>query len=171
MRQFGCKINLQENAMKNQDHSTQNYLRLLAMAALSYVAMFILMYAMVNTFGDVFVNFNQFYMAALMVFPMVLIELVLMRAMYANRALNLAIAAFSVIAFAAAWFMIRDQTAIADVQFLKSMIPHHSGALLMCENAKLSDPEIAALCNDNILPSQQAEIEQMKRILERLEGA
>lgn len=157
--------------MKSQDHSKQNYLRLLAMAAISYISMFILMYAMVNTFGDALVNFNQFYMAALMVFPMVLIELVLMRAMYASRALNLAIAAFSVVAFAAAWFMIRDQTAIADVQFLKSMIPHHSGALLMCENAKLSDPEITALCNDNILPSQQAEIEQMKRILQRLEGA
>lgn len=156
--------------MNTQHHPTQNYLRLLAMAVLSFAAMFVLMYAMVNTFGDVFANYNQFYMAALMVFPMILIELMLMRSMYPNGALNAAIVAVSLLAFAASWFMIREQTAIADVQFLKSMIPHHSGAVLMCENADLSDPEIASLC-DAIVPGQQSEIDQMKQILRRLEGA
>ncbi len=156
--------------MNAQHHPTQNYLRLLTMAVLSFIAMFILMYAMVNTFGDVFANYNQFYMAALMVFPMILIELLLMRAMYPNGALNAAIVAVSLVAFAASWFMIREQAAIADVQFLKSMIPHHSGAVLMCENANLSDPEIASLC-DAIVPGQQSEIDQMKQILRRLEGA
>lgn len=156
--------------MNSQHHSMNNYLRLLAMAVLSYVAMFALMYAMVNTFADVFANLNQFYMAALMVFPMILIELLLMRSMYPNSAMNMAIAAFSLLAFAASWFMIREQTGIADVQFLKSMIPHHSGAVLMCENATLGDAEISALCAD-IVPGQQAEIDKMKEILQRLEGA
>ncbi len=156
--------------MNTEHNPMQNYLRLLPMAILPFIAMFILMYAMVNTFGDVFANYNQFYMAALMVFPMILIELLLLRAMYPNSAVNAAIAAFSLIAFAASWFMIREQAAIADVQFLKSMIPHHSGAVLMCENADLSDPEIASLC-DTIVPGQQAEIDQMKQILRRLEGA
>ncbi|GAA4117761.1 DUF305 domain-containing protein [Aminobacter aganoensis] len=156
--------------MNIQHHSMHNYLRLLAMAVLSFIAMFALMYAMVNTFADVFANLNQFYMAALMVFPMILIELLLMRAMYPNRAINVAIVVFSLVAFTASWFMIREQTAIADVQFLKSMIPHHSGAVLMCENATVSDPEIAALCSD-IVPGQQAEIDKMREILQRLEGA
>jgi uncharacterized protein (DUF305 family) len=46
------------------------------------------------------------------------------------------------------------------------MIPHHSGAILMCREASVSDPEIIALCG-NIQRSQRAEIDQMKRILER----
>ena len=46
------------------------------------------------------------------------------------------------------------------------MIPHHSGAILMCREASLTDPEIVALCGQ-IQRSQRAEIEQMRQILER----
>jgi phosphate/sulfate permease len=49
------------------------------MAALSFVATYILMYAMVNTFDDVSNSVNQVYMAGLMTAPMVAIELVVMR--------------------------------------------------------------------------------------------
>jgi hypothetical protein len=38
------------------------------------------------------------------------------------------------------------QTAIGDIQFLKSMIPHHSGAILMCERASIQDAQIKELC-------------------------
>jgi hypothetical protein len=58
------------------------YLRLLAMAALSFIAMYILMYAMLNTFANVLPNLNQAYMAGLMTAPMVIIELLVMRPMY-----------------------------------------------------------------------------------------
>ena len=47
------------------------------------------------------------------------------------------------------------------------MIPHHSGAILMCEKAQISDPEIASLCQ-RIIRSQAEEIEQMKAIRQRL---
>lgn len=60
----------------------------------------------------------------------------------------------------------RTQAAIDDEEFLKSMIPHHSGAVLMCREAELSDPEIVALC-DQIVASQEREIAQMKSILAR----
>lgn len=46
------------------------------------------------------------------------------------------------------------------------MIPHHSGAVLMCKEATISDPEIKALCV-GIIQSQEAEIAQMKALLER----
>jgi uncharacterized protein (DUF305 family) len=46
------------------------------------------------------------------------------------------------------------------------MIPHHSGAILMCEQAKLVDPELIALCRD-IVQGQSKEIAQMKAILAR----
>ena len=64
----------------------------------------------------------------------------------------------------------RSQALISDVSFMKSMIPHHSGALLMCKEASLRDPELRALCYGpgGIIESQTREINQMKAILERL---
>lgn len=145
----------------------KHYGRLAAMAVLSFIAMYILMYAMVDRFANVYPNFNQFYMAGLMAAPMVIIELALMSAMYHNKRVNAAIAAVSIVALAGFWFAIRQQTAITDEQFLKSMIPHHAGAILMCEEAKLSDADIKKLC-DEIIAGQQAEIAQMKAKLDQL---
>ena len=69
--------------------------------------------------------------------------------------------------FCAAIAPTRAQTSIGDAQFLHSMIPHHSGAILMCREAAIADPETAALCR-RIERSQRSEIEQMKAILARL---
>jgi hypothetical protein len=55
--------------------------------------MYILMYAMVNAFNNVFNSFNQIYMAALMTSSMILIELPLMSSMYKSRRLNVIIIA------------------------------------------------------------------------------
>jgi uncharacterized protein (DUF305 family) len=44
------------------------------------------------------------------------------------------------------------------------MIPHHSGAILMCQEASLRDPTLLRLCDD-IVKSQRQEIDQMKRML------
>jgi len=63
---------------------------------------------------------------------------------------------------------IRQQTAVVDRQFLRSMIPHHSSAILMCREATLQDPEVRKLC-ENVATSQQQEIDQMKAILRRLQ--
>ena|SRR5687768_11547722 len=138
-----------------------HYRHLLIMLALSFAVMYALMYAMVDDFANVFNSVNQLYMAALMVAPMGIIELAVMRSMYANRRLNLLVAAGSAVVLALAWFGIRQQVAIGDAQFLRSMIPHHAGAILMCEEAPLQDAEIKALCQ-SILTSQRAEIAQMK---------
>ncbi|NJM42435.1 MAG: DUF305 domain-containing protein [Anaerolineae bacterium] len=48
----------------------------------------------------------------------------------------------------------------------KRMIPHHSGAILMCEQSSITDPEIIKLCND-IVAAQKAEIAHMQALLER----
>jgi uncharacterized protein (DUF305 family) len=63
---------------------------------------------------------------------------------------------------------IRQQTLVTDSQFLRSMIPHHSGAILMCGEAPLQDAEIRKLC-ESIIASQQQEIDQMNAILRRLQ--
>jgi uncharacterized protein (DUF305 family) len=144
------------------------YGRLAAMAVLSFIAMYILMYAMVDTFADVFPNINQFYMAGLMAAPMVIIELLLMGAMYKNRTANIAIMIASVAALAGFFTLIRTQAAVGDNQFLKSMIPHHSGAILMCQRADVRDAEVKRLCA-TIIQGQRAEITQMNMLIDNLE--
>ena len=41
------------------------------------------------------------------------------------------------------------------------MIPHHAGAILMCEKAPIEDPDIKILCA-SIIEGQRAEIADMK---------
>ena len=148
----------------NENH----YRHLLIMSALAFLSMYVLMYAMVNSYTNVYSNFNQVYMAGLMTSPMVVIELFVMRGMYHNKTRNAVIIGVSVIAGIAFFLFIRQQTAVSDRQFLRSMIPHHASAILMCERSSIQDPEIRSLC-DTIMSGQQAEIVQMKAKLRQLE--
>jgi hypothetical protein len=134
------------------------------MLLLSFVSMYVLMYSMVDTFDNVFMSFNQVYMAGLMAAPMGVIELFLMGAMYRDRRLNAVVVVGSVLVFVLCWTFIRQQTAVADRQFLRSMIPHHAGAILMCEEASIQDPRIKELCK-SIIAGQQHEIDQMTTML------
>ena len=62
----------------------------------------------------------------------------------------------------------RSEAFVGNDQFLRSMIPHHSRAILVCEQSDISDPEIQDLC-EQIISSQQEEIDQMNEILDRLD--
>ena len=155
--------------MQHSQHGEHNreqshYLRLAAMIVLSFISMYVLMYAMVNTLGDVYNSLNQVYMAGLMTAPMVVIELLLMSGMYKNKKLNALLIAGSCAAGIAFFLFIRQETAISDRQFLRSMIPHHSGAILMCNEASLQDQRLLELCK-TIVTGQQQEIDQMRAIL------
>lgn len=145
------------------------YLQLVAMTALHFAAMYVLMYAMVDGLGNVLNNVNQAYMAGLMAAAMVIIELAVMGAMYSSRRLNVALIATGVVALGACWVAIRGQAAVGDEQFLRSMIPHHAGAILMCDKAKIADPGIQDLCR-RIIASQETEIAEMKQKLAELRG-
>lgn len=146
---------------------TVHYRNLFLMTILSFISMYILMYIMVNSYANAYSNLNQFYMASLMTIPMLIIELFLMRSMYTNKILNILIAVFNLVIFFLLIILIRKQIAVSDKEFLKSMIPHHASAILMCKNAPLKDPEIKALCK-NIIASQQSEIDFMKTKLTAL---
>ena len=145
-----------------------HYGRFALMLVLSFACMYALMYAMVDRFANVVPNINQFYMAALMTAPMAILELALMGAMYQDKRKNAVIFAMAGLVLVGSWFAIRAQAGVGDRQFLKSMIPHHAGAILMCKNNRLSDPELQQLCR-NIVTSQQSEIDLMKAKLDRSE--
>jgi hypothetical protein len=144
-----------------------HYKHLIVMAALSFAAMYILMYAMVDAFGNVYNNANQVYMAGVMTAPMIVIELLVMRGMYQDARRNVLVLGGAVVVGVVLFAFIRWQTAVGDRQFLRSMIPHHASAILMCEQAPIQDSEIKALCG-NIIKNQQAEIDQMKAKLRQL---
>jgi uncharacterized protein (DUF305 family) len=48
------------------------------------------------------------------------------------------------------------------------MIPHHSGALLMCREAPITDKEIKGLC-DTITAGRQGEINRMNSKLNKVD--
>ena len=113
---------------------TNHYRHFYVMIGLHFVAMYILMYAMVNAFANVFNSVNQVYMAALMTSSMVLIELPLMRSMYQSKKLNMVIILAGILVLVGSWFAIRQQSAVDDRQFLRSMISASRG----------SDPDVSA---------------------------
>lgn len=153
--------------MHASDNQTMMYRRFAVMIALSFLLMFGFMYAMVDRLANVYPNLNQAYMAGLMVAPMAILELILMGKMYPNKVWNRIIMGAGAVLLAVCWFGIREQVAVGDKSFLRAMIPHHAGAILMCGKASLTDPEIRGLCAQ-IEKSQQQEVDQMKAILQRL---
>ncbi|TDE00718.1 DUF305 domain-containing protein [Flavobacterium sandaracinum] len=161
-------------AMKHttEEHSKElsltMYKKLAIMIVLSFIAMYILMYAMVDVFANVIPNINQFYMAGLMTMPMLIIELLVMGSMYGNKKLNISLVVTGFIALILFFAGIRQQAAVGDKEFLKSMIPHHAAAILMGKESSVTDPEIKELIK-NIITSQQAEIDQMKAKLKELD--
>jgi uncharacterized protein (DUF305 family) len=128
--------------------------------------MYLVMFVMIDRLSSFYNNLNMVYMTLMMVSPMVVLMIVAMPGMFPSKRLNTLLLLGSAVAFFGSFALIRTQTTIGDTAFLRSMIPHHSGAILMCEQAKLSDPEVRQLCS-GIIAGQKSEIDQMKRILER----
>ena len=153
---------------QSHDMGNKMYLKFALMILLSFFAMYILMYTMVDSFSNVFPNVKQFYMAGLMTMPMVLLELVIMGGMYMKKKLNIVIMIIGCILGIGFYLGIRQQAGVGDRQFLKSMIPHHAAAILMGNEASVTDPEIKELIK-NIITSQQLEIDQMKAKLKELD--
>lgn len=85
--------------------------------------------------------------------------------MYKNKELNVLLIPANVGALLLFWTLIRQQAAIDNRPFLRSMIPHHAGTILMCEQSRLQDPQLSQLCAE-IVSSQRSEIAEMKSLLE-----
>ena len=144
----------------------KHYIMLLINVVLGLVIMYLAMFAMIASGNEFFNNINMFYMALMMAAPMGPIMILTMSSMYQHQAMNIAFHVAFAPVFFAAFFAIRQQALVGDRQFLRSMIPHHSGAILMCRQATLTNPELRTLCG-NIIRSQAEEIAQMKSLLDR----
>lgn len=144
------------------------YLMFWVNMALGLVVMYVVMFTMIDGFGDFRNNLNMFYMAITMWAPMGIFMLATMPGMFPRKRLNIALliafGTLTVASFAAT----RAQALIDDRQFIDSMIPHHSGAILMCREADLRDAELVTLCKD-IIDAQRSEIQLMEQIGRRLD--
>lgn len=143
-----------------------SYKKLAAAVSINTVIMFFLTYVLIDRIAHFYVNINRIYMALIMAAPMVLVMLLVMRSMFKDKKLNtilyVTFGALTILLF----FLMRTQTPVGNEQFLRSMIPHHSSAILMCEQSAITDPEISELC-DEIVQAQEEEIAQMEAILAR----
>jgi uncharacterized protein (DUF305 family) len=151
---------------QKSDHMKGSYKLLGFEMAIDFVIMYFVMYTMIATVDHLYLNLNNLWMTLMMVAPMTFVMLLSMRTMFQSPRLNAVIVLGAVLVFVASFAAMRNQTAIGNAQFLRSMIPHHSGAILMCEQASITDPEIVKLCRD-IVESQKKEIIQMQAILAR----
>jgi uncharacterized protein (DUF305 family) len=143
------------------------YLMFWVNMSLSLVVMYVVMFAMIDGWSDFRNNLNMLYMAVTMWAPMGIFMLATMPRMYPNSKVNAALFILFAVLTVGSFWATRAQALIDDNQFIGSMIPHHSGAILMCREADLVDPELVALCGE-ITAAQRKEIEQMERIQERL---
>lgn len=111
------------------------YRSLALQTIVSGVIMYLVMFVMIDRLSSFYNNLNMLYMTLMMVSPMVVLMIVAMPGMFPSKRLNTFLLLGSAVAFFGSFGLIRTQTTIGDTAFLRSMIPHHSGAILMCEQA------------------------------------
>lgn len=145
-----------------------SYRKLGIAVGINTVVMFLLTYALIDTFDHFYPNINRAYMAVMMSAPMVVVMmlLIVIGSMYPDRRRNLYLIFGFTALFGLVFTMGRLQAGVGDDQFLRSMIPHHSSAIVMCQESALTDPEILELC-DEIVATQEREITEMKNLLAR----
>lgn len=146
-----------------------SYWRFFAMIITSTMVMYGLMYLNTYALDHVFFSETRSYMALYMGAVMAVIMLAFMVGMYTNRGVNIAIFAGSALVFALSLLLVRSQVTVADTSWMRSMIPHHSIAILTSERANISDPRVRKLADD-IIEAQRREIAEMKALIADLEG-
>lgn len=134
----------------------------------STVVMFGLMYLNTYQLDHVFFSETRSYMAIVMGAAMAIIMLMFMMGMYENRSANISILMGSMVVLFIALWLVRSQTTVDELSYMKAMIPHHSIAILTSERAQINDPRVRTLA-DTIISTQQREISEMKALIEELE--
>ncbi len=134
---------------------------------LSLIVMYLVMYTMIDGWQYYRNNINMLYMALTMWAPMGILMLITMAGMYQDARTNIVLYVVFAAVMLGSFWATRSQALVDDRQFIQSMVPHHSGAILMCREAKLADPELVKLCQD-ISQGQRREIERMNAVAARL---
>jgi hypothetical protein len=145
------------------------YGRFAAMIATSTTVMYLLTYTNTFTLDHVRWSEERLSMVLLMGCAMTIIMLGFMwGTMYPARRANVAIVAGAVLVGALAVLLVRTQALIDDRNYMSSMIPHHSIAILTSERSGIEDVRVRELA-DQIIESQRREIAEMEWLLRDIE--
>ena len=144
------------------------YAKFGVMILVSTFLMYWLMYLNVFQLDHIFFSQTRLYMALIMGSVMAFVMLLFMWGMYKNKKLNAVILGVSALVFGLSLWLVRSQTTVDDVSWMKAMIPHHSIAILTSERAEIEDPRVKQL-SEEIIEAQEREIAEMKRLIEELE--
>lgn len=146
----------------------KNYKKFAGMILTSSILMFFFMYLNSYSWDHLFFSETRLYMTLMMASTMAVVMLAFMLHMLKDKRINIGIVAVSVVVFASSLFLVRSQSTIADVSYMKAMIPHHSIAILTSERATFKDPRVQELANE-IIKAQRREIDEMKKLIKDLE--
>ena len=151
-----------------EKHNSGSYRKFALMMLTSFVIMYAVMFLNVDRLEHIFLSHTRTYMTLLMIAPMAITMLLFMWTIYKNKTLNYLITGGAVVIGLVTFWALRKQTPIGDVQWMKAMIPHHSSAIMVSQEADLEDPEVRALAKE-IIEAQEREIVQMEKLIYRLQ--
>ncbi len=143
-----------------------SYQRLAAFIIVNFVVLYGFTYIHVEETGHMYVSINRFYMSGMMLAAVVISLVLLMPKVFLNKKLNTVILLISAMALILLFRFARTQTLVGNRQFLRSMISHHSSAVVMCTRALITEPKVRSLCKE-ITRDQKAEIDFMRELLKQ----
>ena len=149
---------------ENKMMKSMSWTRFAGMIATSTVIMFFLMYQLIYSLDHALFSVNRLIASLVMGSVMTLVMLGFMWSMYQGKGSKIAVLVAAALVGATLLWVNRSQAAIADVTFMKSMIPHHSIAINNARKASISDPRVRELA-DGIIESQVREIAEMKLLI------
>jgi hypothetical protein len=163
---IGGEVNMEPSA---QQHMNPSWGRFAAMIATSTVIMFFLMYQLVYSWDHALFSLTRLVSSLVMGCVMAALMLAFMWRMYRPAATKMAVLMVAVVGGIALLAINRSQALIGDVDFMKSMIPHHSIAINNARRADIRDPRVRYLA-DRITRDQVKEIAEMKLLISDIEA-
>jgi hypothetical protein len=146
--------------------SRQAYVRLGASLLASLGIMYMLAFSQIDVGAHFHLSLSVLWISISMVAAMGIVMLALMGNMLDDRRLNTILYAVFAAILVGAFAASRTEALVGDDAFLRSMIPHHSRAIHMCQQAVLTDPQVVDLCG-RIIEAQREEIAEMEAIIAR----
>lgn len=155
--------------MTDKDQMGMSWWKFAAMIATSTFIMFFLMYQLVYEFDHVMFSINRMIASLVMGCVMTAVMLIFMWSMYKGLGTKIAVLAAAILGSIVFLAVNRTQAVIGDVNFMRSMIPHHSIAINNARRSSISDPRVRKLA-DGIIESQVREITEMKMLISDIEA-
>jgi hypothetical protein len=134
---------MEDIEVADKDQMGMSWWKFAAMIATSTFIMFFLMYQLVYEFDHAMFSINRFVASLVMGCVMTAVMLLFMWSMYKGLGTKIAVLAAAILGSIIFIAVNRTQAVIGDVNFMRSMIPHHSIAINNARRSSISDPQVS----------------------------